>query len=255
MVLFYQGYLEALFFSGSSQLSREEKMEKFNQKKIVAMLAPLGLVAGMAISAQGIAAENTTYAVDGAKGVVKNIAGECWRTVGGVPGPMEACGDKMPAPEPKMAEPKPASAPTDSDGDGVIDSQDKCPGTRAGAEVDQWGCEVVANLTIDLVEDEFDFDSAELKPAMKDALRDLADQIKASPGHEVVTIIGHTDSTGPEEYNMQLSLRRAQAAADFLESLGIDSITVKGMGESEPVADNSTREGRAKNRRIEVITH
>lgn len=230
-------------------------MEKFNQKKIVAMLAPLGLVAGMAISAQGIAAENTTYAVDGAKTPVKNIAGECWRTAGGVPGPMEACGDKMPAPEP-MAEPTPApAAPTDSDGDGVIDSQDKCPGTRAGAEVDQWGCEVVSNLTINLVEDEFDFDSATLKPAMKDALRDLADQIKASKGHEVVTIIGYTDSTGPEEYNMQLSLRRAQAAADFLESLGITDITVKGMGESNPIADNSTREGRAKNRRIEITTH
>jgi len=230
-------------------------MEKFNQKKIVALLAPLGLVAGMALSAQVIAAEDSTYAVDGTKSVVKNIAGECWRTAGGISGPVEACGDEMPVAE--MAAPAPvvAAGPTDSDGDGVIDAQDKCPGTRAGAEVDQWGCEVVANLTIDLVEDEFDFDSADLKPEMKDALTDLADQIKASTGHEVLTIIGHTDSTGPEEYNMQLSLRRAQAAADYLESLGIDGITVKGMGESEPVADNGTREGRAKNRRVEVTTH
>jgi len=231
-------------------------MEKFNQKKIVALLAPLGLVAGMALSAQGIAAEDSTYAVDGAKSVVKNIAGECWRTSGGMSGPVEACGDTMPVAE--MAAPAPApvaAGPTDSDGDGVIDAQDKCPGTRAGAEVDQWGCEVVANLTIDLVEDEFAFDSADLKPAMQDALTDLADQVKASTGHEVLTIIGHTDSTGPEEYNMQLSLRRAQSAADYLESQGIDSITVKGMGESEPVADNGTREGRAKNRRVEVTTH
>lgn len=230
-------------------------MEKFNQKKIVAMLAPLGLVAGMALSAQGIAAEDSSYAVDGAKSPVKNIAGECWRSAGGMPGPVEACGDTIPVAE--MAAPAPAApaAPTDSDGDGVIDAQDKCPGTRAGAEVDQWGCEVVANLTIDLVEDEFDFDSADLKSGMKDALTDLADQVKASTGHEVLTIIGHTDSTGPEEYNMQLSLRRAQAAADYLESLGIDGITVKGMGESEPVADNGTREGRAKNRRIEITTH
>ena len=52
----------------------------------------------------------------------------------------------------------------DSDGDGVLDSIDRCPGTRAGAKVDQWGCEVIENLTIDLVNDEFDFDRAVLKP-------------------------------------------------------------------------------------------
>jgi OOP family OmpA-OmpF porin len=231
-------------------------MDKFNQKKIVALLAPIGLVVGMALSTQSIAMDNT-YATDGAKSVLTNGAGECWRTVGGIPGPLEACGDEMPQPEAKMERPAPAvpAAPTDSDGDGVIDSQDRCPGTRAGAEVDQWGCEVVANLTINLVEDEFDFDSAELKPNMKAALEDLADQIKASQGHETLTIIGHTDSTGPEGYNMELSIRRAQAAADYLASMGIDSITVKGMGESKPVADNGTREGRAKNRRIEVITN
>ena len=143
----------------------------------------------------------------------------------------------------------------DSDGDGVPDSQDKCPGTRAGAEVDQWGCEVVSNLTIDLVEGEFAFDSAVLTPGMESALDELAARIKASEGHEVLTVTGHTDSVGPEDYNMGLSVRRAQSAADYLEAQGIDSITVKGMGESSPVADNGTREGRAQNRRIEVSTH
>jgi OOP family OmpA-OmpF porin len=70
-----------------------------------------------------------------------------------------------------------------------------------------------------------------------------------------VTVIGHTDSTGPDDYNMKLSVRRARAAADYLESLGIDSITVKGMGETQPIASNKTREGRSQNRRIEITTH
>ena len=102
--------------------------------------------------------------------------------------------------------------------------------------------------------DEFDFDSAALKPEMEAALTDLANRIKESSGNESVTVVGHTDSTGPEGYNMGLSERRANAAADFLEAQGIDGVTRKGMGESDPVADNSTKEGRAKNRRVEIQT-
>ena len=121
----------------------------------------------------------------------------------------------------------------------------------AGAKVDADGCEIIENLTIDLVEGEFAFDSAELKPGTKAALDDLANQIQESRGNEAVTIIGHTDSTGPEEYNLALSVRRAQSAADYLEAQGITDITVEGMGEAQPIADNATPQGRAKNRRIE----
>jgi len=217
----------------------------FKQKKIIAMLAPVGLVIGMTMATQAIAMSHVgkNYAADGSKEMVTNVAGECWRTVGGTPSPQKACGDEMPM------------ADVDSDGDGVLDADDRCPGTRAGAKVDQWGCELVENLTINLVNDEFDFDSAELKPEMKTALEELADRIKASKGQETLTIVGYTDSTGPEDYNMGLSERRAQAAADYLESLGITDISTIGRGESNPVGDNGTREGRSMNRRVEVGTN
>ena len=144
--------------------------------------------------------------------------------------------------------------PLDSDGDGVPDYMDKCFGTRSGVSVDKDGCEIVGNLTIDLTNDEFDFDSANLKPGMKAALNELAIKIKASKGYEVLTVIGHTDSSGPEDYNQILSVRRAQATADYLAEQGITGINVVGRGESQPIADNSTRAGRSQNRRVEVNT-
>ena len=220
----------------------------FKQKKMIAMLAPVGLLVGMTMASQAIAMSHgvNKYASDSAKDMVTNSAGECWRTVGGTPGPQKQCGDEMPMME---------KADGDSDGDGVLDSVDRCPGTRAGAKVDKWGCEVIENLTIDLVNDEFDFDKAVLKPGMKAALDDLANRIKASKGQEQLTITGHTDSIGSEAYNMGLSERRAKAAAAYLESMGITGISTNGMGESSPVADNGTKAGRAKNRRVEIKTY
>lgn len=102
----------------------------------------------------------------------------------------------------------------------------------------------------------FDFDSAEVKEAGLTHLQELGDKIQAKGASVVdVDIIGHTDSTGPEDYNQQLSERRAQAMKDFLVSeRNVDAsiIDVSGMGESSPVADNATAEGRAQNRRVEV---
>jgi OOP family OmpA-OmpF porin len=81
-------------------------------------------------------------------------------------------------------------------------------------------------------------------------------KVNASKGDETLHVIGHTDSTGPEEHNQGLSERRAAAVAGWLIEQGIPEsrITTSGMGESQPVADNSTREGRAMNRRVEVKT-
>ncbi len=224
-------------------------MDMFKQKKIIAMLAPIGLLAGMSMATQAIAMSHggNKYASDSAKDMVINSAGECWRAVGGTPGPQVKCGDEMPMME--------KAVDGDSDGDGVLDSVDRCPGTRAGAKVDKWGCEVIENLTIDLVNDEFDFDKAVLKPNMKTALDELAERIKASKGQEQLTITGHTDSIGSEAYNMGLSERRAKAAATYLEGKGITGISTNGMGESSPVADNGTKAGRAKNRRVEIKTY
>lgn len=225
-------------------------MFKEANKKIATVAAAVGLIMGSTVAS----AEDPmrAYAQDAEKSVVTNAYGECWTSKGGVKQLVEKCGDVIAKEE---AAPTPVPVDGDDDNDGVPNSRDKCPNTRAGATVDADGCEIVENLTINLVVEEFDFDSAVLKPQMKSALEDFADKVKASPGHETVTVIGHTDSTGPEAYNMGLSERRAKAAAAYLESLGIDSITTEGRGESQPIADNKTREGRAQNRRIEITTH
>ncbi|MGB5425356.1 MAG: OmpA family protein [Gammaproteobacteria bacterium] len=101
----------------------------------------------------------------------------------------------------------------------------------------------------------FAFDSDVLKEEGKVALRELGNEIKAKGAKVVdIDIIGHTDSTGPEEYNQGLSERRAQSVADFIISEGVDAsiIDVSGEGELNPIASNATREGRAQNRRVEI---
>ena len=101
----------------------------------------------------------------------------------------------------------------------------------------------------------FDFDKATLKPEGKASLDAVGDKIQSKGATVVdVDVIGHTDSIGTEEYNQQLSLRRATSVKDYIVSKGVDAsiIDVSGKGESQPVADNSTKEGRAQNRRVEV---
>ena len=101
----------------------------------------------------------------------------------------------------------------------------------------------------------FDFDSDVLKEDGKVALHELGDAIKAKGAKVIdIDIIGHTDSTGPADYNQGLSERRAQAVADYIISEGIDAaiIDVSGEGENNPIASNDTAEGRAQNRRVDI---
>jgi OmpA-OmpF porin, OOP family len=99
----------------------------------------------------------------------------------------------------------------------------------------------------------FDFDKSVVKPEGKVVLDRLADQAK-SMNLEVIIAVGHADWTGPEAYNQKLSERRAEAVKAYLVSKGIPAgkIHTEGKGETQPVADNKTREGRAQNRRVEV---
>lgn len=100
----------------------------------------------------------------------------------------------------------------------------------------------------------FDFDKSFLRPEGKDTLdalvRDMGD-LNSVAG---VTAVGHTDSIGTDEYNQGLSERRAASVKEYLIEQGVpaDRIETEGMGESQPVATNETREGRQKNRRVEV---
>lgn len=243
------------------------------KKKIAVLLAPMSLAAGLAAGVAQAAHHESEgpFVTSGAKEGVTTGYGECWNAVGGTEGaapcasePMDgdADGDGVPDSKdrcpntPKGAPVDADGCPKDSDGDGVPDYKDNCPGTPAGAKVDPKGCEIAGNVTINTTTDHFDFDSAVLKPAMESELDAVASKVRASRGNEMIEVIGHTDSTGPEAYNQGLSERRAQSAADYLVGQGISasSITTKGMGESSPVADNSTREGRAQNRRVEIMT-
>ncbi len=100
----------------------------------------------------------------------------------------------------------------------------------------------------------FDFDKATIRPDAARILDEAAETLKAELEVEVL-IVGHTDSVGSEAYNLRLSQRRAQAVRDYLVRKGISAsrLRVKGVGESEPVASNDTAEGRAQNRRVELL--
>jgi OOP family OmpA-OmpF porin len=101
----------------------------------------------------------------------------------------------------------------------------------------------------------FDFDQAVLKAEDRQRLDAAVAQLKTMPEGSTIQVTGHTDSIGSEEYNRNLSMRRAEAARDYLVSNGVDEkrIVLSGMGESNPIASNDTAEGRAQNRRVEVV--
>jgi OOP family OmpA-OmpF porin len=157
-----------------------------------------------------------------------------------------------PAPAP-APEPEPEPEPLDSDGDGVIDDNDACPGTPAGRTVDERGCEprFVAGESVEL-QVNFAFNSDEVDTNYLDDIQELADFMKRHP-EVVAEIEAHTDSMGPESYNQALSQRRAESVIRVLtDRFGIpgERLIARGYGESRPIADNGTEEGRAANRRV-----
>ena len=99
----------------------------------------------------------------------------------------------------------------------------------------------------------FDFNKTALKPEGKAKLDDLADKVKGL-NLEVVIAVGHTDSVGSDAYNDKLSVKRSEAVKAYLADKGIDAskIYTEGKGEKQPVADNKSADGRAKNRRVEI---
>lgn len=154
-----------------------------------------------------------------------------------------------PAPAPVQ---RPAEVVRDLDGDndGVIDRLDRCPNTPAGTKVDENGCPDVL-MTLNGVN--FQHDSAQIDPSSEGVLNQAVTALNDSPTVNV-RIVGHTDSTGSEEYNQALSERRAVAVRNYLTGKGITAsrLTTVGEGESRPVSSNTTDDGRYQNRRVEL---
>jgi OmpA-OmpF porin, OOP family len=138
----------------------------------------------------------------------------------------------------------------DSDGDGVVDSKDKCPNTSDGATVTDDGCAV----KIVLRNIQFELNSHRISGESDSVIEKVATSLKSRKDIKSIKIVGHTDSTGAADYNLALSEKRAKSVADALIAKGVDGtlISTKGMGESSPIADNKTSEGRASNRRVEL---
>ena len=155
----------------------------------------------------------------------------------------------------------------DEDGDGVPDSRDKCPGTPKGVQVDADGCPppapapmaeepvVVKEETIVVRDVHFEFNKSTLTAADKEVLSGVATRLKQESSTAQLRVTGHTDSVGSNAYNQRLSEKRANSVVQYLVESGVPRasfVSVAGAGESQPVADNKTADGRAMNRRTEI---
>ncbi|MCU0762339.1 MAG: OmpA family protein [Hydrogenophaga sp.] len=205
-------------------------MKKLN--KVAMLFATVAMA-----TAAGAQTVDNWRAADGT--VWKNGTNElCWRDAGWTPATAAVGCDGAIVPAPAPA-PAPAAAPA--------------PAPAAAAPAPAPAPAPAAAKVTYAADAFFDFDKAVLKPEGKAKLDDLASKV-GGINLEVVIAVGHTDSTGPASYNQKLSVRRAEAVKAYLVSKGIESnrIYTEGKGLTQPVADNSTRAGRAKNRRVEV---
>ncbi len=138
------------------------------------------------------------------------------------------------------------TGPLDRDGDGIYDNDDLCPGTPRGAKVDNRGCWVLEGV-------EFATNKADIRPQYEAELEAVVDVLHQNP-HVQVQVQGHTDSVGDAEYNRQLSEKRARSVMAYLIDNGIarNRLTAIGLGEDRPIASNDSAAGRERNRRVEL---
>jgi OOP family OmpA-OmpF porin len=181
--------------------------------------------------------------------VWKNTPGECWRTGFWTPAnALPGCDGAITKKPKAMVKPDPVY-PTPEVNPEPVTAAAPAP---APAPAPAAAAAVSSKVTY-AADAFFDFDKSVIKPEGKAKLDDLVGKVKAI-NLEVIIAVGHTDSVGSDAYNQKLSLRRSQAVKAYLVSKGIDKtrIYTEGKGEKQPVADNKTKEGRAKNRRVEI---
>ncbi|MBU3708392.1 MAG: OmpA family protein [Burkholderiaceae bacterium] len=202
------------------------------------------------------------YLVDSQNDVVRSGFGLCWHTGFWTPADaIEECDGAIAKPAAAPA-PAPSPSPAPAQKLAAEPSPDQVVYAKEEPVIAEAASETAAPATTPAPTAEkvtfsadafFDFDKSVLKPEGKTTLQNLVAQLK-NTDIEVVVATGHTDWTGSDAYNMKLSMRRAKAVKAFLVSKGIPEarIFVEGKGERNPIADNHTREGRAKNRRVDI---
>lgn len=160
-----------------------------------------------------------------------------------------------PAPPAPVAAPvlAAATAPIDTDGDGVYDDADRCPGTAPLAVVDWIGCDAFAEL-LEMVR--FDSNSDQLTDESQKALNKVVGVMTANPTTRL-HLLAHTDGSGNDNYNLKLSDKRAKAVVGYLSQAGVNGAKIKvaAQGAEFPMEPNHTAAGRATNRRVEVYAN
>ena len=210
-------------------------MKKFNKVAMLIAAAALTTVAGAQTIDNWRSSAGDTW---------KNSTGLCWRDANWTPATAAVgCDGAIVAPPPAPA-PVPVPAPV------VVAPPPAPPPAPVPAPAPK---PVVASKVSYAADAFFDFDKAVLKPEGKAKLDDLIGKVKGI-NLEVMIAVGHTDSVGTDAYNQKLSVKRSEAVKAYLVSKGIEKnrVYTEGKGEKQPVADNKTKEGRAKNRRVEI---
>jgi OmpA-OmpF porin, OOP family len=215
-------------------------MKKLN--KVAVLFASAALAAPIAAFAQAKSIDNWR-AADGAT-VWKNGTNEfCWRDGNWTPATAdESCdGALKPPPPPAPAPPPPPPPPAAPPAPPPPPPPPPPPAAPVSEKV---------TFAADAF---FDFDKSDLKPEAKAKMDDLVSKTQGV-NLEVIIAVGHTDSVGTGAYNQKLSVARADAVKNYLVSKGIEKnrVYTEGKGSAQPVADNKTAEGRAKNRRVEI---
>jgi OOP family OmpA-OmpF porin len=175
----------------------------------------------------------------------KNSTGLCWRDANWTPATAAVgCDGAIVAPAPAPVVPKAAPAPAPAP------VAVPAPVAPKPAPAPQPPAATKVTYAADAF---FDFDKSVLKAEGKAKLDDLVGKVKGI-NLEVIIAVGHTDSVGADAYNQKLSVKRSEAVKAYLVTKGIEKnrVYTEGKGEKQPVADNKTSEGRAKNRRVEI---